>query len=111
MIYHREIGFPTHYRRPVGRFQLIASRHANHNSVKRGITIPSHINFGNVDVIEVGFDGVRLDHILVRMVHDDNNDVCIAIALKNGKAIAKTVWLCDKWDHHSTLDSTRYAQV
>ena len=111
MIYHKQVGFPPHFRRPVGRMQLKVSNYARKKSVKRGITIPSHIDFKGLDVIEVGFDGIRLNHLLVRMTHDDKYDVCIAIVLKNGWALAKTVWLCHNLDHHSTLDSTKYAQV
>lgn len=109
MIYHKDIGFPAHYRRPLGIFPITHTRHVRDQSVARGITIPSHVNFNNCEIIEVGFEGMRIDHILVRMVHDSKNDVCIPLAVKRGSMIAKTAWLCDKWDKHKTLDRSKYA--
>src|SRR5690606_268883 len=109
-IYHKSIGFPAHFRRPVGRFPLHLTDHVKEQSVRRGITLRSHIDFRDLDIIEAGFEGTRLNHILVRMVHDSTNDVCIAIAVNKGRMVAKSAWLCHKFDYHTTLNESPYAR-
>ena len=109
MIYHRDIGFPKNFRRPVGRAALAHSRHALRQSTERGIKIPTHIDFRYVDIIEVGIDRGRLNHLLVRMCNDHENDLCMALAIEYGKFITKTVWLNGVNDLHSTLDRSKYS--
>lgn len=109
MIYHKQLGFPKTFRRPVGRFALTMTKHILDQSTERGITVPSHVDFNRVDVIEVGFAGGRMDHLLIRFEYNDHKDICIPLAVKYGKMVAKTVWLCDTDDDHSTLNPANYA--
>ena len=110
MIYHQSIGFPKNFCRPVGRAVLTLTHHVREQSVERGIVLPSHIDFRSVKIIEAGYDNGRLSHLLLRMSYNSEMDICIPVALKYGKFVAKTVWLCDVNDDHSTLDHSKYSQ-
>lgn len=111
MIFHRDIGFPAHYRRPVGRYALVITKHARRQSEARGITLSSHLDMRYANVIEVGFNGSAINHLLVRVAYDHTYDLVMAVKIERGKWILKTVWLNDINDKHTTLNRAKYATV
>lgn len=122
MIFHRDIGFPTNYRRPVGRYALVITKHARRQSEARGITLSSHLDMRYANVIEVGFKdggvaddgsvrGYGINHLLVRVAYDRTYDLVMAVKIEYGKWILKTVWLNEITDKHTTLDRAKYAAV
>lgn len=109
MIYHKDIGFPAKFRRPVGTIRPRYSMHAIRQSQLRGITIPGSIDMRYANIVEVGYSGLNLDHLLVRLAYDHDYDLAVALAYGKGRWTAKTVWLNSVNDDHGTLHRSKYA--
>lgn len=109
MIYHKDIGFPSMFRRPVGSFVLILSKHALARAVEKGFDIPDRINMRDFRVIEIETSVKRVEKIVMRGGYDDNRDiVLVVIPQRNGSFYVKTAWLNNKNDLHFTLDVSKY---
>jgi hypothetical protein len=105
-LYHKDIYFPTVALNSC--MLLDYSRHALEQSSRHGhtISLPAYVDLRKVDVVEVGIEGGKVVHALVRVPYNEREDLVMAICVC--KRLVKTVWLNNKNDQHGTLDTSRY---
>ena len=58
----------------------------------------------SVESFEVETENGFLTKCVVRVSYNERKDICIVFR----RGIAITAWLCNKDDHHSTLDTSKY---
>ena len=109
-LYHQQIGFPSSFRRPVGTFVTLPSRHAAERASEKRFDIPERINFNDFDIIELEMINGRIAKMVIRGEYDDYDDICMAIIPKRGVMFVKTAWLNHWNDSHNTLDRSRYGR-
>lgn len=109
-LYHPKIGFPSSFRRPVGTFRTLPSRHARERAAENGFNIPTTINLNDFSIVEIEMINGRLVKIVVRGEYDEYDDICMAIMPKGGIMFVKTAWLNHWRDNHKTLDRSRYGR-
>lgn len=110
MIFHRDIGFPSIFRRPVGRYRIVLSLHARARAREKNIVVPSTINLNDFDIIEIEIVKSRLVKMVIRGEYDDYDDICMAVSPENGRLFVRTVWLNHWNDTHRTLDRSKYGR-
>lgn len=110
MIFHKELGFPSYFRAPEGRYTLLPSRHAAERSQTKDIVIPDWIDMSTFDVIEVVMRGREIVRMVIRGEYDDYDDICLVVAPKGNAFFVVTVWLNHWQDIHETLDESKYGR-
>lgn len=113
-LYHKQLGFPKSVKLTGGLFRLIWSNHAIRaaQSDKYGeIVKVTHISFCPTKVfeIEVCAKGNILK-MAYRSHHCEKYDICYVLVPSGNQMLVKTVWLNQKKDNHSTLDSSKYCK-
>ena len=109
MIFHKQLGFPSYFRAPEGRYVLIPSRHASDRAREKNIFIPEKIDMHLFDVIEVVMNGTKITRMVIRGEYDDYDDICLVVAPRGNALFVVTVWLNHWRDGHGTLDRSRYS--
>ena len=110
MIYHKEIGFPRGYTKPVGKKPTLLSRHAKDRSAEKGFVIPENVEMNDFDVIEIEMFAGKVTKMVIRGEYDNYDDICIVVVPKGNAFFVKTAWL-NAWDDtHKTLDVSKYGR-
>lgn len=110
MIYHKEIGFPSYFRAPVGKYATALSRHAQVREIEKGFTIPTMIDLSDFEVIEIEMRNGAVQKMVVRGEYDEYDDIVLVVIPKSHGLFVKTAWL-NRWnDNHRTLDVSKYAR-
>ncbi len=114
--YHVEKGFPKDVVTLLAKaaskkfiMQLEYSKHARDRARKYGCMtqLPTHINWADCEVFEVGIVGGVLDKVVARTEFDRDNDIILILNAANRKV--RTLWLNRKDDQHDSLDLSVYA--
>jgi hypothetical protein len=107
LLYHVDVGFPSHLQMPVEGQKLWYSKHAINAATERLVrnrlpdTLPEH----RVIEVEVGQWSRVAVKWVVRVHLDDDDDLIMAIT---SDYHVKTVWVNRRDDNHRTLDRSRY---
>ena len=110
MIYHKEIGFPRAYIKPVGKKPTLLSRHAKDRSAEKGFVIPETVDMNDFDVIEIEWFAGAIAKLVIRGEYDNYDDIVMAVVPKGNAFFVKTAWL-NAWDDtHKTLDVSKYGR-
>ena len=110
MIYHKEIGFPRCYRRPVGKYATALSRHARTREVEKGFRVPAIVDLSKFDVIEIEMSNGIVTKMVIRGEYSDWYDIVLVVIPRSHGLFVKTAWLNEWDDNHSTLDASKYAR-
>ncbi len=116
-IYHVNIGFPVGLRdklpaRPFGLWYTSHTRHAATDDRYGTIGLPDGLDPRDkkrVKVVEVKVnDAGEPYEVLYRVKYSATHDLCLVVMLHRDYMV-KTVWLNERGDTHSTLDTLRYS--
>jgi len=120
-LYHQSLGFPAGAVAPwLGTLKLSHTRHSLDQCqrpecrkwVKGGVINIPEGEEQRIDeecIVEVEVSGGKPVKALVRLMYDDNSDVCFALlAPENNVSKCKTLWTLNANDHHKTLDLSKY---
>jgi hypothetical protein len=104
--YHKDIGLPRDYQRPIAGLTLTYSRHATDRSREKGIALPATLPA--CEVIEVTLDHATAVKWVIRFALTTDTDL-VLVLLPDG--FVKTAWTNDKRDNHRTLDHSKYERT
>ena len=116
-LYHKDIGLPAlvvDQIRAMGDLHLSYSTHAMQACLNDRYGVisrpPMIVNPHALGAVEVEVrDGIVVK-VVVRLSYDDIFDLVMAIAVDQGRAVVKTVWLNHRNDLHRTLDHSKYCK-
>lgn len=104
-LYHKKFGFPEFEVNFHG--DLIYGEHARLRCINKKIDIFDDIYFNENDIIEVEYTN-KLEKLVVRVEYSSRKDIIFVLIPRNNVFFVKTVWLNNKSDNHTTLNSAIY---
>ena len=111
-LYHKDVFMPrvkfANYNAPVG--YTLHARNAAENDRYGTISLPDTLNLIDGELIELSVLGGAIEKMVMRFAYDGYFDLCVVVMLDGLRLVAKTVWLNDRNDLHTTLDKSRYVQ-
>ncbi len=114
-LFHRDIGFPPGFKRPVNLIMVAYSEHAMRAAKddRYGeIPLPSRIRLSDFEPVEIAMDERRVTKYVMRGELDETRDWVIVLNPRGSRPwLARTVWINERDDNHGTLDESRYERT
>jgi hypothetical protein len=120
MLYHTKLGLPKTLKLPKNRKKVVFTRHAKdaakndrYGSFSHYLPLHTHFDPNCGELVEVeSHDKITPTKLVYRLPLGPNSDkdLVLALAPYDDCYVAKTVWLNEVSDRHTTLNMKRYTK-
>lgn len=124
-LYHREVAWDDYFdyicRKMLNTMDIVLSEHAKGQFEQRDIDkgyIFALLKYNRKgEIFEVEKQGRYVEKFVIRMPYDLYDDVSIVLRCSYDEEkgcrylLMQTIWLNNRYDRHSTLDSTKYEKT